>query len=48
MTANERTLILIKPDAIHRSLVGEVISRLEKKLAMSKEFEAYRKANGVM
>ncbi len=27
----ERTLILIKPDAMERGLVGEVISRLEKK-----------------
>ena len=27
----ERTLILIKPDAIQRGLVGEIISRLEKK-----------------
>ncbi len=27
----EQTLILIKPDAFHRSLVGEIISRLERK-----------------
>lgn len=27
----ERTLILIKPDAIQRSLVGEIISRFERK-----------------
>ena len=27
----ERTLVLIKPDAMQRGLVGEVISRLEKK-----------------
>ncbi len=28
---NERSLIIIKPDAVQRNLVGEVISRLEKK-----------------
>lgn len=27
----ERTLVLVKPDAIQRSLIGEIISRLEKK-----------------
>ena len=27
----ERTLVLIKPDAVNRGLVGEVISRLERK-----------------
>ena len=27
----ERTLIIIKPDAVQRHLVGEIISRLEKK-----------------
>jgi nucleoside-diphosphate kinase len=27
----ERTLVLIKPDAVRRGLVGEVISRLERK-----------------
>lgn len=27
----ERTLILLKPDAVERSLVGEVVSRFEKK-----------------
>jgi nucleoside-diphosphate kinase len=27
----ERTLILIKPDAVRRSLIGEVISRIERK-----------------
>ncbi|MBT9132761.1 MAG: Nucleoside diphosphate kinase [Firmicutes bacterium] len=27
----ERTLVLVKPDAIQRGLIGEVISRLEKK-----------------
>jgi len=27
---NERTLILLKPDALHRCLVGEIISRFEK------------------
>lgn len=29
--ANERTLILIKPDGVERGLVGEVISRIERK-----------------
>jgi nucleoside-diphosphate kinase len=28
---SERTLVLIKPDAVHRGLVGEVIGRLERK-----------------
>lgn len=28
---NEKTLLLIKPDAVQRGLVGEVISRLEQK-----------------
>jgi nucleoside-diphosphate kinase len=27
----ERTLILIKPDAVRRNLIGEVISRIERK-----------------
>jgi len=27
----ERTLVLVKPDAMHRGLAGEIISRLEKK-----------------
>jgi nucleoside-diphosphate kinase len=27
----ERTLIIIKPDAVHRHLAGEIISRLERK-----------------
>lgn len=30
-TSIERTLILIKPDALQRNLVGEIISRFEKK-----------------
>ncbi len=29
--ATERTLVLVKPDAIRRGLAGEVISRLERK-----------------
>ena len=28
---NERTLILIKPDGVERGLVGEVLSRIERK-----------------
>jgi len=28
---SERTLILVKPDAVRRGLVGEVVSRLERK-----------------
>ncbi len=28
---SERTLVLIKPDAVRRGLVGEVLSRLERK-----------------
>jgi nucleoside-diphosphate kinase len=28
---NERTLVLIKPDAVARKLVGEIISRIERK-----------------
>ena len=31
MTKMERTLVLIKPDAVQRSLMGEIISRFEKK-----------------
>lgn len=31
MTAMERTLVLIKPDAVRRGLAGEVISRIERK-----------------
>ena len=27
----ERTLVLIKPDGVERGLVGEVISRIERK-----------------
>jgi nucleoside-diphosphate kinase len=29
--ANERTLILVKPDGVQRAVVGEVISRIERK-----------------
>jgi len=29
--ATERTLVLVKPDGVSRGLVGEVVSRLEKK-----------------
>jgi len=29
-TAHERTLVLLKPDAVQRSLVGEIISRFER------------------
>ena len=29
--SNEKTLILVKPDGVHRGLVGEVISRIEAK-----------------
>jgi nucleoside-diphosphate kinase len=29
--ANERTLILVKPDGVQRGLVGEVIARIERK-----------------
>lgn len=29
--ANERTLILIKPDGVERGLVGEILSRIERK-----------------
>lgn len=28
---NEKTLVLVKPDAIQRGLIGEIIGRLEKK-----------------
>ncbi len=27
----ERTFVMVKPDGVHRGLVGEVISRLERK-----------------
>lgn len=29
--AHERTLVIIKPDAIHRELAGEILSRFERK-----------------
>ncbi len=29
MTAKQKTFVMVKPDGVHRSLVGEVISRLE-------------------
>ena len=31
MTAMERTLVLVKPDGVRRGLVGEIISRIERK-----------------
>jgi len=31
MANNDRTFIAIKPDGVHRGLVGEIISRFEKK-----------------
>ena len=31
MAEKERTLIIIKPDGVQRHLVGEIISRFEKK-----------------
>ena len=31
LVQNERTLVLLKPDSIQRSLVGEIVSRFEKK-----------------
>jgi nucleoside-diphosphate kinase len=31
MTAVQRTLVMVKPDGVRRRLVGEVISRLERK-----------------
>ena len=30
-TGNERTLVLVKPDGVRRSLVGEIIARIEAK-----------------
>jgi len=30
-TGIERTLVLVKPDGVHRALVGEIISRIESK-----------------
>ncbi|WP_406041784.1 nucleoside-diphosphate kinase [Micromonospora sp. NBC_00898] len=30
-SADERTLVLIKPDAVRRGLVGEIVSRFERK-----------------
>lgn len=29
--AQEKTLVLVKPDAVHRGLVGEIIARFERK-----------------
>jgi nucleoside-diphosphate kinase len=31
VTVTERTLVLVKPDAVGRKLIGEVISRIERK-----------------
>ncbi len=31
MTPNERTLVLVKPDAMQRALAGEIIARLERR-----------------
>lgn len=31
MSHGERTLVLIKPDAVRRGLIGEIISRIERK-----------------
>jgi len=31
MSVNEKTLVLIKPDAIQRGLIGEIITRFERK-----------------
>ncbi|QSB06005.1 nucleoside-diphosphate kinase [Natronoglycomyces albus] len=31
MSENQRTLVLIKPDAVERGLVGDIIARLERK-----------------
>jgi nucleoside-diphosphate kinase len=31
MTVTERTLVLIKPDAVRRGLVGEIVGRFERK-----------------
>ncbi len=31
MTASQRTLVLLKPDAVERRLVGEIVSRYEAK-----------------
>lgn len=31
MSETERTLVIIKPDAVVRGLIGEIISRFEKK-----------------
>ena len=42
----ERTLVLVKPDAVQRGLIGEVIARLERrglKLAAGKFVQVSRK-----
>src|SRR3989344_3142437 len=31
MAGMERTLVIVKPDAVNRSLVGEILSRFERK-----------------
>ena len=31
MANNERTFIMIKPDGVHRGLVGDIIKRFEQK-----------------
>ena len=37
MTTADRTLVICKPDAIERRLVGEIVSRLERKGLVASE-----------
>lgn len=39
---NERTFVMVKPDGVQRALVGEVISRLEKKGLKPVAMKVYR------
>ncbi len=42
MAGTEQTLVIIKPDAVRRGLVGEIISRMERKGLRLKEMKLLR------
>lgn len=42
MTGQESTLIVIKPDGVKRKLVGEILSRFEKKGFIIKELKSFK------
>lgn len=42
MTDQESTLIVVKPDGVKRKLVGEILSRFEKKGFIIKELKSFK------